>query len=270
MNLAEQRRFAIEFQRWYKRHQRFAFRLVRSWLSGIADSVLAMLEKLGIEATLANFGDLIQITSIRELLNRIYRHTLPEAAQREFDRLKDLIPKRPGVDIVTQAGFFSRTWQNTIGQMLASSQTAQRVTQIAESTRNAIRRVLVQANAENVDVRTAASRLRTLLTGKGSRTRALMIARTETTRAAAAGHEAGAMSTTLQLEKKWIPAIDSRTRHDHAVMARSKPVPRDDYFIVGGVRMKYPGDPAGGPSQVINCRCIQVYVPVTHKLSRST
>jgi hypothetical protein len=30
-------------------------------------------------------------------------------------------------------------------------------------------------------------------------------------------------------------------------------------FIVGGVPMEYAGDPKGGASNVINCRCVIIY-----------
>lgn len=264
MNLPQQRRYALAFLRWYKRHERRSYRLVRFWLSQVQERALAMLEKLGIQATIDRLNDLVQSESIQNVLTQIYQHTLTEAATREFDRLLTLFPAIATTNTVAaQAGFFSQRWNNIISRMLSDAQTAQRVTQITQTTRDQIRRVLVQANTENVDVRTAATRLRTLLGGKGARRRALLIARTETTRAASAGHEAGAQSTSLKLNKIWITTADSRTRESHRLMIRSKPVPKDGHFIVNGKHMKFPGDPAGGASEVCNCRCTQAYVPAT-------
>ena len=38
-----------------------------------------------------------------------------------------------------------------------------------------------------------------------------------------------------------------------------KEVPLDEDFIVRGMPMSYTGDPKGGASNVINCRCVTVY-----------
>ena len=34
----------------------------------------------------------------------------------------------------------------------------------------------------------------------------------------------------------------------------------DESFVVGGMKMKYTGDPNGGAKNVINCRCVTLYV----------
>ena len=34
----------------------------------------------------------------------------------------------------------------------------------------------------------------------------------------------------------------------------------DEDFSINGTLMQYPGDPKGGPRNVINCRCVLVYV----------
>ena len=264
MNLPEQRRYALTYLRWYARHERRAYRLIRAWLSSVRDRALSMLEAFGIRGTLASLTNLAPAVTVQQLLTRLYAHTLPEAARREFERLRERFVLPPTTVGNFEAGFFSRQWQQTTNQMLSAPETAQRVTQIAETTRGQIRRVLVQANLDNVDVRTAARRLRTVLGGKGAARRALLIARTETTRAANAGHEAGAMSTGLTLNKIWIATADGRTRDTHRGMLGRKPIPKDVPFLVGGLQMKYPGDPAGGARECVNCRCVVSYVPATH------
>ncbi len=35
----------------------------------------------------------------------------------------------------------------------------------------------------------------------------------------------------------------------------------NESFTVGGVKMKYPGDPNGGAENVCNCRCTQIFRP---------
>lgn len=91
--------------------------------------------------------------------------------------------------------------------------------------------------------------------------RAENIARTETIRASNAGsHEIHKMWG-VQF-KEWIATFDDRVRPEHAQAGREYveggeigPIPIDRPFIVGGVAMMYPGDPAGTPAMFCNCRC---------------
>jgi hypothetical protein len=60
--------------------------------------------------------------------------------------------------------------------------------------------------------------------------------------------------------KEWMGTPDDRIRPDHLdAMTRYTeggnpgPIPVNEAFVVGGVRMMYPGD--GPPEQVCNCRC---------------
>lgn len=54
--------------------------------------------------------------------------------------------------------------------------------------------------------------------------------------------------------KVWVTRDDQRERPAHRA-ADGQTVPLRDYFQVGGVPMRYPGDPAAPPELVINCRC---------------
>lgn len=86
---------------------------------------------------------------------------------------------------------------------------------------------------------------------------AVRIARTETTRVeASARSSVGDKGNKLGFEmlKQWVATADERIRHAH-VEADGQIVAQDDYFIVGGEKLKYPGDVAGSPENVINCRC---------------
>ncbi|GAB3550216.1 phage minor head protein [Spirosoma fluminis] len=261
MKLPQQLRYARSYLRWFRRHQRRAYRLVRAWLGRVAEQVIENIAEERIEQSDVVLNSIVSYQGIRNLLSQIYQHTMPEAARREFDRISEVFSVQREQTLTVEAGFFSQVWQNTTARMLNSAETASRIGQIAESTRGQIRRILQQANLERLDVRATARRIQGALGGKGARTRALLIARTETTRAANAGHEAGAMSTSLKLSKIWIATGDGRTRDAHRAMLGRKAIPKDELFVVGGRRMRYPGDPAGGSANVINCRCTVAYVP---------
>ena len=99
-----------------------------------------------------------------------------------------------------------------------------------------------------------------------SRRRADVIARTETHAAVSAAqdsyHQRMKDRYGLQLNKRWLATGDARTRSSHAIM-NGKEVAMDDSFVMpNGTRMKHVGDPAGGPSNTINCRCVILYVDV--------
>ena len=64
-----------------------------------------------------------------------------------------------------------------------------------------------------------------------------------------------------QMQKEWIASFDDRTRDTHSE-ADGQIVMANNTFLVGGQQMMFPGDPAGGASEVINCRCSVAYIPI--------
>lgn len=58
------------------------------------------------------------------------------------------------------------------------------------------------------------------------------------------------------IRRVWKASRDPRTRDTHAVL-EGQSVGMDEPFVTfTGNRLMYPGDPSGGPSEVINCRCV--------------
>ena len=102
-----------------------------------------------------------------------------------------------------------------------------------------------------------------------TRRRAALIARTETHGAASFAnhqyHQELANDTGIEMMKKWVATADDRTRSDHAD-ANGQVVAMDEDFTVGGAKMKHAGDPRGGAKNVINCRCVIVYVDAEDEL----
>lgn len=93
-----------------------------------------------------------------------------------------------------------------------------------------------------------------------TRSRAATIARTELHTAASNASRTAAQATGLDMVKEWGSAEDRRVRPDHAT-ANGQEVEMDAPFIVGEDELLYPGDPAGSPEQIINCRCTAFYWP---------
>lgn len=92
-------------------------------------------------------------------------------------------------------------------------------------------------------------------------TRARRIALTESHNAAIFASDAAVRDTGVDMEKKWVSVEDARTRPEHAAVDAQGYIAIDKPFMVGGVPMMHPGDPAGGAANVINCRCAVVYRP---------
>jgi len=65
----------------------------------------------------------------------------------------------------------------------------------------------------------------------------------------------------MALNKVWMANHDAKTRPDHAE-ADGQEVGMDESFDVGGEQLMYPGDPAGSPGNIINCRCTVYYTSV--------
>ena len=100
--------------------------------------------------------------------------------------------------------------------------------------------------------------------GPISRNRAALIARTETHSAVGSAnftyHDQVASTYGIELKKQWQSTSDDRTRPSHAAM-NGKQVGMDESFTMpNGALMKYVGDPTGGAANVINCRCVIIYV----------
>lgn len=84
------------------------------------------------------------------------------------------------------------------------------------------------------------------------------------TRTAATADFGNSMIAQLQAEgythKRWMTRYDSRVRETH-VGADRQTVLLDEPFIVGGIPLRYPGDPmAADIGEVISCRCVIVGV----------
>jgi len=154
----------------------------------------------------------------------------------------------------------------TILQYLQTQGLDQLAADITNTTKDQIRRYLVQSTEQNLTLPETI----VLLRGAGiTDYRAELIARTETGRAANIGSMVGATSTGLVTVKEWIAAKDNRTRRiprdqfDHLNMDGTK-IPMDATFKLqnkkGGFDfMLHPCDSSGSAADVCNCRCTLGY-----------
>lgn len=89
----------------------------------------------------------------------------------------------------------------------------------------------------------------------------IRIARTETQRVENSArndvYTTGEEKYGIKQEREWMANLDGRVRHTHTIadgQRKRTGIP----FLIGGHKMMYPGDPAGGASETVNCRCTTI------------
>jgi len=132
------------------------------------------------------------------------------------------------------------------------------VGEINETTRKRITAVINDSYASGLSVDETGTALRNAIIGMGVM-RANLISRTETHRTASWANETVAENMQIRgTVKAWIAVQDARTRVTHSI-ASGQQIPLEQKFVVGGDRLKFPGDPTGSPEETINCRCSVIY-----------
>jgi hypothetical protein len=162
-------------------------------------------------------------------------------------------------------------FQYAIIQVLQNDGLDQLAADITETTKEQIRRFLIEATQKNY---TLTETIALLKTSGITDYRAELIARTETGRAANIGSMVGAVATGLVTLKEWIAAKDNRTRReprdhtDHLIMDGTK-LPMEKQFQVpnnqvglGYELMDHPCDSKASAANVCNCRCTLGYEAV--------
>jgi hypothetical protein len=159
------------------------------------------------------------------------------------------------------------------------STVASQVSLIDETTKAEIQAVIVSGLDQGLTYATIAGMVRQMyeITDAGAlpgdyqtnyQYRPMLISRTESGIASAKGAHMEAQSLNqdirdlgLELRKRWVSIIDSRSRPDHAKL-HGKVLPLDEQWNVGGSMMMHPKDISGGAENICNCRCDEVYVEV--------
>ena len=148
-------------------------------------------------------------------------------------------------------------WEGIYNQFIRTTG-AQHISDIDDTTQRIIKRTIQANQTESLPVISKAIQDR--MSPRFTRSRATTIARTETHSAASyATHEQYKSFDEPDMMKQWVSTNDERTRAAHYAVG-GKEIPIDEDFIVGGKPMSYPSDPRGGAAEIINCRCVLVYI----------
>jgi uncharacterized protein with gpF-like domain len=145
---------------------------------------------------------------------------------------------------------------------------AKNIRAISDVTRAKILRAILDAQEQDFGQEETARVILARQTDIQSKRRARTIARTEVHNAASfASHTMAKNLPIPNLKKRWVAVTDNRTRTGHSQISGTTVdldadfnVPTEFSTGIVDIPMGYPSDPRGGARNVINCRCVLVYV----------
>lgn len=178
-----------------------------------------------------------------------------------------------------EATLFERIMQEFIRQFGAN-----RVTQVLETTRAQLQSMIERGVRDGLGQDALAKLISDQIPAL-SRTRARVIAITETHTAAMHASQEVAKTSPFPMQKRWVSVYDHRTRDfgegdgkvdqaNHRVMNEVTVQPGESFAVPnnkgGADLMQGPGDPTAPGYQTINCRCALVYRRVGRPWPKST
>lgn len=143
------------------------------------------------------------------------------------------------------------------------AQSASQITHISKTTQLDVMKVIHAAHEEGLSIPDTAAAIREKMR-EASPARARLIARTELAGAVNGGSLAATKivsnATGQAMFKQWMTAVGAKhPRHAKYPGLGGQTRKLDDYFQVGTASLEYPGDPAGPPAEICNCRCTMGY-----------
>ena len=148
---------------------------------------------------------------------------------------------------------------DNLSQQFITEHGGRSIRNIDSYTRRLVQKIISRGQRDGLGEREIAKSLVDMGAGFSKR-RAATIARTETGNASSwANHQMHKEFMPANTKKRWVASSDDRTRSAHAVM-NGVEVGIDETFTVGGFQMRYPNDWRGGAGNVINCRCVLMYI----------
>ena len=214
-------------------------------LNDQVDRVVAYFDHQGAHATLQNLDHIISMDPIREVLYTLYTVEGVKGAQRQAKWLN-----RQFGSEYKDFPFFSNWLQIMINFFRTTG--AEQVVAITDTTKEELKRRLIQATTDNLTIPQTRDLLRMPDVNKR---RANVIARTEVVTTLNYSSSAAVNQAPVEFTKEWIATNDSRTRKAHVELNGQK---RDleDKYSNGGM---YPGDPGLSAKERIQCRCVEIH-----------
>lgn len=263
--------FSKIYSKFNARVERYALTFFYKTLKKQVQGLSQLIDTYPIEVVPSRLNDVVREETFKNDFAKFYQKVGEKflkfyAAQFQLSVKKDKDPLSTAVAGINVA-FRDAAKIAELAKVAQSLEVADKVTKITEHTRKLIKETIERGIADNKTKPDIAKEIASKTSGAIAKKRALVIARTETTYISSKAAEINVMDSPFELEKTWIAVRDMRTRQDHLEMIGKKPVKKDEFFSVGGVAMRYPGDPSGGAANCVNCRCAILYAPIAEQSS---
>ena len=233
-------------------YERYAYPLIKKALDEQIKAITNFTNESNFDDLQIYIQFLVDQKPLYDALQKVYTKVGVSAATFSYDWIRNSVPKNKK-DFITD--FFNAQWYVEMVEFfrLVGGTTVQGIDQ---TTKDKINNVLKNILGLNLSRREQAKLFEeTLNSPDFNRARSLVIARTESTKAANHGINEGAKSSDYEVAKFWINTKDKRTRRTHLAMTNER-IEINQPFIVGGIKMMYPGDPSATAAEVVNCRCV--------------
>jgi hypothetical protein len=229
-----------------------------SWLNAELPDVLVRFDVNNTAAIAAAQRNQVEwVTGLRQEARETIHQVIVDGHQRGANPIESRISRATSIGLTPnqesavrsyRAALENQDWSNALGRELSSGHSDRTIT-AARSADKALTQQQVDLAVERYRQSHVAAR-------------AEAIARTESLKNVHAGVSAAFDQAIArgdvdadQLEKTWNHAGRGRySRPDHVAVDGMK-VGYDETFTVGGISMRYPGDPSAPVEQVVNCRC---------------
>lgn len=223
------------------------------------------IEERGISAGIHYLQIDIGNVQLERSVTRLYQTVGMYWARKEYSRMLNETGRKGHIPGMITKGFgFSELWHRFITDYFKRYLLEVITYDVATTTRDALLRVLIAANAAGWGVDQTVDKLKDLPFEKSQ---AAKIVRTEVNRAANAGSWANYLTLPYQCNKEWLSSEDHRVRgtspKDHAdhVALNGVKIDAEDKFTDprNGDRLNFPGDVNGSAASVIECRCHDLF-----------
>ena len=192
-------------------------------------------------------------------MRRIFAEEYARAAETFYGVVEQsLKDSKADAGILEIKGMKDEFWARFFGYV--RKKVAQKVAWVHETTKSNIRAIIEFGKAEGKSVKLIAEDIWSSTNQDINFKRAVRIARTEVHAATNTATQAAVESTGLpNLTREWIAMADERVRSSHR-HAHGQIRGMNEPFTVNGEELMYPGDPNGSAGNVINCRCVVIYL----------
>jgi hypothetical protein len=259
VEISDHRQFMKRQQAHEERYLPFIFR----YLNAVYNLAAKTIEENGTDFYFRNINDLLKEKDLERIYRKIYIDiTLDEARiQNSLFNLPKMMQKDIIDDFASLIPFTDQnelsTWRLLLNDYI-NSRIGLRIVQVTQTTIKFVQKIISESIAAGDGALVTARKLREKT--DFNKNRSLAIARTETVTAMNQGKYMAALSSKFEMEKRWIPANDKRTRHSHLEFLNSGFIPMESLFSVstrsgGEDAARYPGDESLSAENAINCRC---------------